>query len=140
MKECLILLEEMQTSVPHAALLGWPKLPHGGKSSEDITNLRSYHFACIFYDIMPVATAPEDAPIIPFSSIFNNFTSISLRCAQKLVVKPESPEVLREVLSRTLSLMDNLTTRLDSPIAVTWEPQEWLSSVLSSFGSDVSVR
>ncbi|KAF8633541.1 hypothetical protein AX15_001344 [Amanita polypyramis BW_CC] len=137
MKECFILLDELQKLVPHAALLGRPKLPHGNRSSQDTASIRSYHFTCEFYDIRPVATTTDAAlSIIPFSSIFNNFTSISLRCAQKLVEKATSPEILREVLSRTLSLVNSLVARPDSPISVTWEPQEWLSSILSSFGSD----
>ncbi|KAK2464744.1 hypothetical protein APHAL10511_003162 [Amanita phalloides] len=133
LRECLVLLEEMQKLIPHSALLGRPQVD----KSFDATSIRCYLFACKFYGITPIIMpAGLTSSIIPLSSMFDSLSTISLECARILAEKAECPEALKEVLSRTLSIMNSLAAKLESPIPVAWKPREWLSSLLTCFGSD----
>ena len=137
MRECFILFDEMQKTVSHDALLERPK---DGLPADGTSDIRPYLFACKFYGIAPKITPTQTSPSpAPFSSVFDSYASISLRCARVLAEKSESTDNLKEALSRTFSLMNDLTTRLKSPMKVTWKPKEWLSFILACFSSDVSV-
>ncbi|KAF8640453.1 hypothetical protein AX17_000117 [Amanita inopinata Kibby_2008] len=136
-KECFVLLEEMQRQTSPSALLRRPELLNNHESSVS-TTFRPYLFACKFYGITP-ATNPTDVlpSATPLSSAFDNLTSISLQCSQKLISGTDTPELLRQVFVRTLSLIKSLTARLDSPITVSWKPNDWLSSTLASFSATI---
>ena len=137
MKECLLLLDEMQKAISQESLLERPK---DGLPSDDISDVRPITFACKFYGITPIITPTETTTsAVPLSSVFGSYAFISLRCVEVLVERPGLPENPKEVLARTFSLMNGSVARLKSPIKVVWKPKEWLSSILACFSSDVSV-
>lgn len=137
MRECFLLLEEMQKAISQDSLLERPK---DGLLSENVSNVLPIIFACKFYGITPIITPTETTTsAVPLSSVFDSYASISLRCALVLVEKLGLQENPKEVLSRTFSLMNVLVARLKSPMKVMWKPKEWLSSILACFNSEVSV-
>ncbi|KIL71408.1 hypothetical protein M378DRAFT_188883 [Amanita muscaria Koide BX008] len=139
MKESLLLLEEIQSLVPYSALLRRPKRTFDDQSTNESESaiLRPYLFSCKFYGITPTVTLENAAlSLVPLSSIFNNFFSISLQCAE--LASKANTEDLKEVLSRTMSLLNNLVAKLDSPLDVAWNPSHWLSSLLISFSEETS--
>lgn len=52
----------------------------------------------------------------------------------------QQPVILRESLSRTLTLINTLVGRLTTSINLTWTPKEWMGTLLTSLGYKVRVN
>ena len=136
-RETTVLLETIFQHMPHSGLLHRPEF-----TVEAETGHRAYEFACTFFKITPklqdshTATQPST---IPFASCFYHLISLSTTFASCLSEYPHDTPVLREVFSRTLSLLDRLTGGLNSQIVLTWEPRQWLHDMLLSIESEVCV-
>jgi hypothetical protein len=121
----------------HASLLYRPEV-----AAEADTGYRAYDFACTFFKITPklqdshTTTQPSS---IPFASCFYHLISLSTTFARSLSQYPQDNDTpaLREVLSRTLSLLDRLTSGLNSQIVLAWGPRNWLDIMLSSIEYEV---
>jgi hypothetical protein len=121
----------------HASLLHRPAV-----AAEADAGYRAYEFACTFFKITPklenshTTTQPSS---IPFASCFYHLISLSTTFAHSLSKYHQDTDTpaLREVLSRTLSLIDRLTSGLNSQIVLTWDPCNWLDVMLSSIEYEV---
>ncbi|KAJ7103154.1 Dopey, N-terminal-domain-containing protein, partial [Mycena belliarum] len=131
-RECLLLLEEILRQIPHVALMQRPEL----NSEMEVTakSQRPYVFAATFYGFKPTLDIPSlSGPfIIPFASAFQNLVTISARCSRFITEGCDTPGPLREVSSRCLLILDRLVGRLNSPVTIAWDPDQWLSSVLGA--------
>ena len=122
----------------HAGLLHRPEA-----AAEAQSGYQAYQFACTFFKITPklqdshTITQPST---IPFASCFYHLISLSTTFAHNLSYCPQDTPILREVLSRTLSLLDRLTAGLNSQIFLTWDPRKWLNVMLSSIDYEVCVH
>ena len=121
----------------HAGLLYCPEV-----AAEAGTGYRAYEFACALFKITPKhqnSHAINQISSIPFASCFYHLTSLSTTLAHNLCQYPSDTDTsaLREVLSRTLSLLDRLTGSLNSQIVLTWDPHSWLEVMLSSIECEV---
>ncbi|KAJ7610904.1 Dopey, N-terminal-domain-containing protein [Roridomyces roridus] len=130
-RETLLLMEEMLRQIPHAALMQRPEL--SGEMQLAAQSQRPYVFATSFYGFKPkLETAELSGPFtIPFASAFQNLVALSINCSRFLNEGCDSPGSLREVSSQSLYILDRLVGRLNAPITVVWNPEEWLSAVLA---------
>ena len=130
-----MLLETIFQHMLHDGLLHCPEF-----IVEETRGCRAYEFACTFFKITPklqdlhMTTQPST---IPFASCFYHLISLSTTFAHGLSQYPQDAPVLREVFSRTLSLLDRLTGGLNYQIVLTWDPRQWLGVMLSSLEYEV---
>ena len=115
----------------HASLLYRPKV-----AAEAESGYRAYEFACTLFKITPKlqnSCATTQSLSIPFASCFYHLISLSTTFAHSLSQDPQDIDipVLREMLSRVLSLLDRLTGGLSSQIVLTWDTHRWLDVMLS---------
>ncbi|KAJ7687383.1 Dopey, N-terminal-domain-containing protein [Mycena rosella] len=131
-RESLILLEEMLRQIPHAALMQRPEL--SGEMEMAAKSERPYVFAATFYGFKPtLETTPPSGPFtIPFASAFQNLVTLSINCSRFMTNGCDTPGPLREVSSQCLLILDRLVGRLNSQVTLEWDPDQWLSSVLSA--------
>lgn len=129
-RECLLLQEEMLRQIPHSSLMQRPELT--GAIEANRTAQRPYLFACSFYGITPIATPTKSTAsfTIPFTSVFENLTSISRISAEVLIRGSPDIVTLREVYSYSLLLIDRLVGRLGTSVEIVWRPSTWLQLVL----------
>ena len=120
----------------HAGLLYRPEA-----NAEAGTGYRAFEFACTFFKITPKlqdshTTTP---PSSPFASCFYHLISLSTTLARSLSQYSQDSDTpaLREVLSRTLGLLNRLTAGLNSQIVLTWDPRSWLDVMLLSIECEV---
>lgn len=123
----------------HASLLYRPKVV-----AEAESGYRAYEFACILFKITPKLQSSyttTQSLSIPFASCFYHLISLSTMFARSLSQDPQDTDipVLREVLSRILSLLDRLTGGLSFQIVLTWDTRKWLDVMLSCLEYEVCV-
>ncbi|KAF8167553.1 Dopey, N-terminal-domain-containing protein [Crassisporium funariophilum] len=131
-REAMLLLETVLQYIPHTGLLQRPEITKNVDSDDQ----RPFDFACSFFKIThkPLqTTSSAHFTTIPFASCFQHLISLSTNSARCLVRHPQNGFILREVLSRSLTLVDRLVGRLVSPIALSWKPSQWLSDLLLGF-------
>jgi hypothetical protein len=135
-QQATLLIQELHAHIPQIALLERPEVTRDNDGARQTQ--RPYVFACTFYgiqDILPTPS-PEGKFLVPQSSIFESLVSSSATCAQELT-KIKDGVILREVLSGMLGLLNGIVTRLAAPAPVTWNPVEWLSTLLQSMEYEV---
>jgi hypothetical protein len=123
----------------HASLLYRPKVAAEGESG-----YRAYELACVLFKITPKlqnSYTTAQSLSIPFASCFYHLISLSTTFAHNLSHDPPDTDipVLREVLSRILSLLDRLTGGLSSQTVLTWDSSKWLDVMLSCLEYEVCV-
>ena len=123
----------------HASLLYRPKV-----AAEAESDYRAYELACTLFKITPKlqnSYTTAQSLSIPFASCFYHLISLSTTFAHSLSHGPQDTDipVLREVLSRILSLLDRLTGGLSSQIVLTWDTRKWLDVMLSCLEYEVCV-
>jgi hypothetical protein len=121
----------------HAGLLYRPEV-----AAEAESGYRAYDFACTLFKITPKlqnSHTTTQSSSIPFASCFYHLISLSTTFAHSLSQNLQDTDipVLREVLSRILSLLDRLTGGLSSQIVLTWDTRKWLDVMLSCLEYEV---
>ena len=136
-RECFILLEEVLKHVPHTGLMQRPEL--AGDADAARSSQPPYLFACTFYDMQPDQGVPSTSGsfAVPFATTFENLISIITQCSNSLMKSQDDTLVLREVLSRSLTLIERLIARLATPTNVSWDPSQWLKDLLQTFELEV---
>lgn len=123
----------------HAGLLYRPEV-----AAEAESGYQAYEFACTSFKITPKfqkSYTTTQSLSIPFASCFYHLISLSTTFAHSLSQDPQDTDipVLREVLSRILTLLDRLAGGLNSQIVLTWDTREWLNVMLSCLEYEVCV-
>jgi hypothetical protein len=139
--ECLILLEELLKYTPHLGLLERPPIkPPNGNKEEARSSSRSYTFACAFYEIEDAVSAPvtQSPTLIPFTSSLDSLCSLTTRWSKCLTTRTGAPESIRESLSRSLTLFEQLLARLTTPLILQWNPVDWMDTLIETFNSEAS--
>ncbi|KAJ2917856.1 hypothetical protein MD484_g2573, partial [Candolleomyces efflorescens] len=141
---CLVLLEEMLKYTPHLGLIDRTSInpPNTQKEASRSTD-RPYLFACSFYEIEDFQSVPDTVQsasdsIIPFTTSFSNSFALSTHCARLLASPGPKAGAIREALSRTLTLCERLLSRLNTSVDVSWNPAEWMNTLLRSFEYETS--
>ncbi|PPQ99509.1 hypothetical protein CVT24_005299 [Panaeolus cyanescens] len=128
-QEAFALLEDMLPLIPHSALMQRPEIT----VDLDTSKQTAYQFACTFFKIKPNTIAAEDLTAsTPFDTCFQFLMSISMSFCTSLSQIPHKAPVLRVSLTRSLVILDQLVSRLTQPISLTWEPEQWLNTMLAS--------
>lgn len=123
----------------HDGLLYRPEV-----AAEAESGYRAYEFACTLFKITPKlqnSRTTTQSLSVPFASCFYHLISLSTTFAHRLSQDPQDTDIpiLREVLSRILSLLDRLTGGLSSQIVLTWDTRKWLDIMLSCLEYEVCV-
>lgn len=127
----------MLRQIPHVALMQRPEL--SGEMEMAARSQRPYVFAATFYGFKPTldTSSPSGPFTIPFASAFQNLVTLSINCSRFLTEGCETPDPLREVTSQSLFILDRLVGRLNSEITLSWNPDQWLLSVLAALEHEV---
>ncbi|KAG6851405.1 hypothetical protein H0H93_005803 [Arthromyces matolae] len=130
LRETLLLQEEVLRHIPHSSLMQQPQLTIPDQVRPP--NHHPYLFACAFYGIDPISltVALSDSVAIPFISAFGNLANFALNCTRALATTPSDTILLREVLSLSFSLLDKLSTRLSTPVTLSWNADDWFQVIL----------
>ncbi|KAG7099897.1 hypothetical protein E1B28_001698 [Marasmius oreades] len=132
LQRTLFLLTTMLRQIPQSALLSRPEVTSGIQKAS--VSQRPYVFACTFYGIKATVTAPEPSGSYskPFGSAFEGLISLSMSLSHNLIEASANLNLLREVFSQSLLLVDRLVGRLNTKMTLCWEPRKWLATVLDN--------
>ncbi|KAF9566957.1 hypothetical protein CPC08DRAFT_758587 [Agrocybe pediades] len=127
----LRLLENILGHILPSGLLQVPQSAH-----EENRRRRPLEVAQSFFKLpsqwMKDSEGLDPPAEMPFQSCIQNLAFISKMYAQCLAKPSDHAVVLRESFCRSLSLLHTITGMLNNPIDIIWDPQTWLSNVLSS--------
>ncbi|KZT72967.1 hypothetical protein DAEQUDRAFT_808918 [Daedalea quercina L-15889] len=92
-------------------------------------------FACLFYGVpSALSTASRTSPALPFCTVFEDLTSLSIFAARTLTASPDQSNDTREVLVDALALLTESVSQFGSAhersVMLAWQPATWLSFVL----------
>jgi hypothetical protein len=137
--EGLLLAEELLRHIPRDGLSHRPELT--GERQAASRSQPPFAFARSFYGISSLPEPPPQQGVfdVPLASIFENAVSTSLNCVRGLSEASDNPFPLRDVFSQSLLLLERIVDRISASIDLSWNPSEWLHTVLPAINHQVGL-
>ncbi|KAF9056037.1 Dopey, N-terminal-domain-containing protein [Panaeolus papilionaceus] len=136
-REAFSLLEDMLPIVPHSALTQRPEIT----VERDTSKQSAFQFACTFFKIQSSTDTTSEMiqSSIPFDACFQFLVSITTGFSKLLCQTPHNRPALREVLTRALVILDHIMSRLMQTVRLTWDPKQWLDSMLATVQHETTI-
>ncbi|KAJ3545543.1 hypothetical protein NM688_g5613 [Phlebia brevispora] len=133
--ESLALLQEIWKHIRLTSLKERPRI--SGDDSNAHAELGPYAFSCTFYGIEKrlIETPSPASPEPPLVSAFHHLTALSKILGSMLLDGPFNINRTQEAFSQPLLLLTKFAQQVQvtsvGQLSITWEPKEWLSTVLN---------